>query len=557
MGPISESLKRTNITTPSVEFASTSSLSPCPKSALLRAPLIDTPGYVTSTLAKSGASPFIAKEDRSGLKSYYPSSREVESPIPIFSTVDEIDLMICHQDFPLLVELCTKVGGTTAIPATSKISSAFDRLMGRSIGGKNVTIERGQYPWADYQMDTNFDRLEQELHTKNAPYASNRASSISSKKLSLSGLSTIAEEKKGFLNKALAQEDPAKSMGMNDLVQLSVDTGISISDIINYIKSRGRKEVKRSVLQKVEGQRETVTSWTSPTVGSISRPQHYGHHHSARRSPRHLSMNEVTTPPPTSSSSRFKKSGSRGRPPKYSPAQANTGFKSPGRRGRPPKTPMPATIKTTGGCKSSGRPPKTSAIRRSLLKVRFQEPEFSPTRIWRTPIGDSSTSKKRRCSSKSSIATDGAIGWSTSTSKKSRRYNPVSSFKMSLRSNTPMSDLSAGSLMDTSTDSSFLGGLDNFSTSPIVGQCVPVASPRFRSQWAVDTSKLTEESCDSMYASVIIPLKGIQEEAESYSDAKHPQLEKTTPLDTENSTKDGLNKQLFMDDASITAFASI
>jgi hypothetical protein len=113
--------------------------------------------------------------------------------------LDDLDLMICHEEFPNLLTLVAEVKGVKAQQqkcgyaadyyqrirpekARSALSSeevlgAIERMQ-EQISVKNVIIRRGSYPLTDAMMDDNFTILRRELNLCRASLAAGTQASV-------------------------------------------------------------------------------------------------------------------------------------------------------------------------------------------------------------------------------------------------------------------------------------------------------------------------------------------------------------------------------------------
>lgn len=437
------------------------------ESSLLQAPLIGTPDMVSSNLSKSGTSFVVKLEDWLTLNLENTPSNGKEHPTISSREVDDLDLMLCHEDFPQLVDLSARVGEKgNSIPAVARISEALNRLKLQPACGKNLIIERGNYPSTDHQMECHFIDLGQELDDIKTCKADLPSSSVGD-------WNNIPVDKRDVLLKATVDVNEHDTVRISDMVRLSEDIGVPVADIVSFMKSRGREEVKLSVLQQVAKEQTVKECMDSFSIGTIDRSpsasssRYRQHHPSARRSPR-LSAMTGYTPIPLSTQRRPKSTASRGRPPKHSVNRSHLKVRvqEPGQTPPHPRIwyPKETSNQQYEGSPSPMRASASSSFIKALLKRSAKRPALTPV------------PKNRSCVRVGSVATDGVIDLTPRTTKKPRRNVPMSSLKVSLERNTPMSDISFRSPASGRMDVSFLGGLDTFSESPFASSSLSVAS---------------------------------------------------------------------------------
>ena len=104
--------------------------------------------------------------------------------LPEHPPLDDLDLMICHEEFPSLIALVAKVKAiknlqdscasaveyyqrhrqeiASSALSPAEVLSAVEQMQ-EQLSFKNVVIRRGSYPLTDSMMDDNFSILQREL----------------------------------------------------------------------------------------------------------------------------------------------------------------------------------------------------------------------------------------------------------------------------------------------------------------------------------------------------------------------------------------------------------
>jgi hypothetical protein len=516
-------------------------LSPLREADLLQAPMIDTP----EPLAKFETPLNVTTNDWLAFNKSCDSPPEASERTWGTTTtraLDYLDLMICHQDFPRLVEISTKArAANVEMSVVSDVAVAIERMNTRFAGsGKNLTIERGQYHCTDRSMDFRFMKLNQHLETQ-------QTSSIRSppytKNPSIRNWEIFKETKRDTLMKATFG-DNKKTIRIDDLQLLSEQTGVAVADIVSYVKSRGRKEVKLSLLPKLMQKTKETVYMEGPPVDcnrflplASSTPNKF-QPTSAWLSRHLVAMAEKSTPVPKSCEPRSKTTGSKSR-------NAKSGGISP-------------TIKVCFG-KAYRAPSRSPHWHRTLSTALAKTHKSrSPTRYnaIRYLLEEPSTkvSEKRRWSSQATAVTDRAVVLDPSTTKKPRRDIPTFSLNIRNGNATPLSDLSLRSSMSHSVDTSFLQRVGAFSETPLGDKSFPYSSPSIFSQGAMDSA--TWESFDQCYSSLFC-LNGIKEEHDNcdrikvrepgYKDTLIEEAEVRSCPAGETTDEIIINKRLFSD----------
>jgi hypothetical protein len=347
-------------------------------------------------------------------------------------------------------------------------------------------------------MDLLFMKLNQHLETQQTSNTRSPPSPLYTKNPSIRNWENLEETKRDTLMKATFG-DHKKTIRIDDLKLLSEQSGVAVADIVSYVKSRGRKEVKLSLLPKLmQKAKETVcmdgASVDCNRFRTSASPTPSKFQPTSAWLSRHLvAMAEESTPAPKACKPRSKTTGSKSQHAKSGGLCSTLKVclrkadQAPSRSPHWHRTSSTALAKTL----KSRSPTRYNAIR-YLLE------EESTT-----------ASEKRRWSSRATAVTDRAVVLDPSTTKKPRRNIPTFSLSIPDGNATPLSDLSLRSRMSYSVDACFLHRVGTFAETPLVDKSFPNSSPSIFSQGAMDSA--TWEPFDQCYTSLFC-LNSIKEE---------------------------------------------
>jgi hypothetical protein len=195
-------------------------------------------------------------------------TRSVENDHP--PKLDDLDLMICHEEFTNLVALANKVKQVEKAQQSCASASAYYEMNRREIANsslapaevvaavermqeqlsvKNVVIRRGMYPLTDAMMDDNFSILQQELEyceccLRKAKKQSKHAASPGG---GGNGDAIVAKYPKwqtDILMKWVIDHKDDPRPDNHQIEKLSAETGLTRSQIVNWttnVRKRNRK----------------------------------------------------------------------------------------------------------------------------------------------------------------------------------------------------------------------------------------------------------------------------------------------------------------------------
>lgn len=180
---------------------------------------------------------------------------------PEIPLLDDLDLMICHEEFTNLVALADKLkrvqraqqssvasieyyeanqlGKANSSLAPAEVVAAVERMQ-EQLSVKHVVIRRGMYPLTDAMMDDNFSILQQELEL-----CESCIRTAETKKDTIEA--TAAKYPKwqtDILMKWVVENKGNPFPGSEEIEQLSSETGLSRDQIINWttnVRMRSRK----------------------------------------------------------------------------------------------------------------------------------------------------------------------------------------------------------------------------------------------------------------------------------------------------------------------------
>jgi hypothetical protein len=526
LSPVSKSLVQLSLATPSsrgpfAAFSSVGFLSPYHEADLLQAPMIDTPESVAKF-----ETPWHVVNKYCRTFNLCDDPPEDERVIgPTTCALDDLDLVLCHQDFPHPVEMSTNVGTPNVeLSAVSDFLVAIERMNMRFAGGgKNLTIERGQYEWTNRTIDFLFIDCELDQYNLEAKKGSNFStppSIIFTKNPSVGNCENIEELKRDILIETAIGDDRQTIFGIDDLPVLSQKTGVSVADIVSYIKyikSRGRTEVKLSLLLQLMQNTKadeciSVDCIGAPPMASPTRSKWQ-------------TYTLDTTPAPSKPCA--KRTGSKSRPSTDGGASSTT--KVPFRKTK--HAPSPTSL---WYCVSSYQVAMTPKSRSS---IRYN------TSCNRS--AKRSTSEKRHWSSQTSVAAEIAAARDPCTTKRPRQNLSISSLSAPNGTATPLSDLSFVTKKGYSVDASFLGRVVTFFETPSVAKYLSFPSPSILLPAATDLDSTTEEiwECFEQYCASLFCFNSIKEESD---DGDRDNI--LRDIEAREAPSCPVNKQLFLDD---------
>jgi hypothetical protein len=188
-----------------------------------------------------------------------------EEPVPT-QYLDDVDRMVCHEDFPLLLALAAKVKGmresmTQEAPSPGvqhmdpgQVLGAVDRIQARFMfkGQVNSVVIKGMYPLTDSMMDESFHILQKELERCEAWYdLKKKARTAHSKRRTTGDDEAIAVKYSKWQTDILMDWMIAHKHhpfpDQEQTKELGDRTGLSQSQIINWTTNVRKRNMKATV----------------------------------------------------------------------------------------------------------------------------------------------------------------------------------------------------------------------------------------------------------------------------------------------------------------------
>lgn len=186
--------------------------------------------------------------------------------LPEHPPLDDLDLMICHEEFPSLVALVAKVKAiknlqdscasaveyyrqhrqeiATSALSPAEVLSAVEQMQ-EQLSFKNVVIRRGSYPLTDSMMDDNFSILQRELEfCQSCIGAVSRTKGTSSNGNGEAIAVKYAKWQTDILMNWIIENKADPFPKTRDTAKLTTLTGLTHAQVVNWttnVRKRNRK----------------------------------------------------------------------------------------------------------------------------------------------------------------------------------------------------------------------------------------------------------------------------------------------------------------------------